>query len=109
MRDDDLVPRRGLEQRAIERRRRRRHACAQQLRGNRPRTAARRRGTDRRSARRATAAVGTAREQEVSGEIHAADREAGAPRDLEVDDREADRDAGAAIETSLRKLLRGSS
>ena len=44
-------------------------------------------------------------QEEVSGEVHAGDAQAGAARDLEVDHREADRDAGAAIQHFVQKAV----
>ena len=44
-------------------------------------------------------------QQEVAGEVHAVDAQPGPARDLEVDDGEADRDAGAAIEDFVEEAV----
>ena len=62
-----------------------------------PRAEARPRGCERRA------------QQEVSREVHARHAKAGASGNLEIHDREADRNAGTAIQHFVQKLLRGSS
>ena len=44
-------------------------------------------------------------QEEVAWEIHADDAQAGAARDLEIDDREADRNPRAAVEDLVQKAV----